>query len=108
MTDDFERQLRVLFAETSAAQRSEALELEVRARIARLRLLRRALAPAALVLAAIALAAIGGPVIQAGAALLVEATAPVVAAPAAWLWSPIAYAIGALSVVAALIDALSD
>lgn len=108
MTDDFERRLRALFAETNAAQGNAAFEREVQLRIARLRRRRGAVLPAALALAAAALGVIVSPLIVAGTALLTEATAPLVGASAAWLWSPLAYAVGALCVVAALVDALTD
>jgi hypothetical protein len=104
MNDDFERRLRTLFAASEELAVSERFGDEVRLRIARLRRARRLILPAAAVAAGLAVAILGAPLLAAIAAAPVTLNGPL----GALIASPVGYALGTLTVVAALADALSD
>jgi hypothetical protein len=107
MNDDFEQRLRMLLAAGEELPVSERFGDEVRRRIARLRRVRGLVLPAAAVAAGLAVAILGAPLLAAISAL---AAAPVTLnGPLSTLIaSPVGYALGMLTFVAALADALSD
>jgi hypothetical protein len=108
MNEDFEQRLRTLFAAADPPSISERFGGEVRARIVGLRRARR-------IVLATAFAAAGLAAATFAASLIATATTFIAAAPvtlngplSALLLSPAGFALGALTVVAALVDVLSE
>jgi hypothetical protein len=107
MNEDFEQRLRMLLAASEEPPVSERFGDEVRVRIARLRRVRRLMLPAAAVAAGLAFAIFGAPLL-AGIAAIAAAPVTLNGPLGALIASPVGYALGALIVIAAAADALSD
>jgi hypothetical protein len=106
MDDDFEQRLRTLLLTDTDPPISDRFDAAVRTRIARLRRVRRLMLPAVAIAATVAAAILVAPLLVTGATLVAETSVTLNGALGAFIVSPAAYALGALTVVAALVDTL--
>ena len=104
MSDDFEQRLRTLFAESDDVSVNERFGFEVRERIVAVRRVRRIALATVGAATGLAVAIFATPLLITGTTLIAAAPATLNGALSALLLSPFGYALGALTVVAALVD----
>ncbi|HJR70506.1 MAG TPA: hypothetical protein VKA43_10735 [Gammaproteobacteria bacterium] len=104
MNDDFEQRLRMLLVADDDPPASERFDATVRTRIARLRRVRQFMLTAMALAATGVIAILVAPLFATGAAWVAETPAMVNSALGALVVSPAGYALGTLTVVAALVD----
>jgi hypothetical protein len=105
LNDNFENRLRTLLVANDDPPASERFDTAVSARIARLRRLRQVMRPVIAVAASVVVAMVVAPLFAPGATFVAEAPAMLNGALGALIASPLGYALGALTAVAALVDA---
>jgi hypothetical protein len=104
MNDDFESRRRTLLVADDDPPTSERFDTVVSARIARLRRVRQVMWPVMAVAASVLVAMVVAPLFAPGATFVAEAPAILNATLGALIASPVGYALGALTAVAALVD----
>jgi hypothetical protein len=104
MDDDFEQRLRTLLLTDADPPASEGFDAAVRTRIARLRHVRQFMLPGMALAATVVVAILVAPLFAPGATFVAEAPLMLNGALGALIASPVGYALGALTAVAALVD----